>query len=121
MLVATILVGAPVGAHYLFPIPLTADVIDDDSGRTRAKREATYLGASHFVEHTAQSLAPLMLVALMLLGNTRADALGIRLVGPVAGLVVLAGYVLFRRYDLPEDAAARMPSRPNVAPAPQPA
>src|SRR5262245_21211613 len=44
-----------VGAHYLFPIPLTADVIDDDSGRTHTRRQATYLGASHFVEHTAPS------------------------------------------------------------------
>jgi len=29
ILVAAILVGAPIGAHFLFPIPLTADVIDD--------------------------------------------------------------------------------------------
>jgi len=106
VLVATLLIGAPIGAHYLFPIPLTGDVIDDDSGRTHARREATYLGASHFVEHTASALAPLLLVVLMLAGNTRGDALGIRLVGPVAGLVILVGYLLFRRYDLPDAAAA---------------
>ena len=85
VILATLLIGAPIGAHYLFPIPLTGDVIDDDSGRTHARREATYLGASHFVEHTASALAPLLLVLLMFAGNTRGDALGIRLVGPVGG------------------------------------
>ena len=102
VLVAVMLIGAPIGAHYLFPVPLTADVIDDDSERTNARREATYLGATHFVEQTATSLAPLIFVALRLLGDTRADSLGIRLVGPVAGIVVFVGYLLFRRYDLPD-------------------
>ncbi|HLQ05046.1 MAG TPA: MFS transporter, partial [Verrucomicrobiae bacterium] len=41
IIVATALVGAPIGAHFLFPIPLTADVIDDDSRKTNLRREAT--------------------------------------------------------------------------------
>ena len=102
-------------------------MIDDGSGRTHTRREATHLGASHFVENTAQSLAPLLLVALRLAGDTRADALGIRLVGPVAGLIVLAGYLLFRRYELPDAADVATPDsvrsvpvakpRPEAAPA----
>ena len=121
ILVATALIGAPIGAHYLFPVPLTADVIDDDSGRTAGRREATYLGAASFVEQTATSLAPLIHVALRLVGDTRAFPLGIRLVGPAAGLIVLAGYLLFRRYELPDQVMARV--EPDTAPVaiPQPA
>ncbi len=116
ILVAAALVGAPIGAHFLFPIPLTADVIDDDSGRTKLRREATYLGASSFVERTATSIAPLLLVLLRLLGDTRGHSLGIRLVGPVAGLIVLAGYFLFRAYDVPDEVRDRLPPQAATVP-----
>ena len=115
VIVATMLIGAPIGAHYLFPLPLIADVIDDDSGRTNSRREATYLGAAHFVEQTATSLAPLLFVVLRLFGDTRADSFGIRLVGPVAGVIVFSGYLLFRRYNLPDDVSARVEPEAVVA------
>ncbi len=125
LLVATALIGAPIGAHFLFPVPLTADVIDHDSGRTKQRREATYLGASSFVERTATSVAPLILVLLRLLGDTRGHTLGVRLAGPVGGLIILAGYLLFRAYDVPDDVRDRVepeavgpPDRPAAIAAP---
>lgn len=102
------LVGAPIGAHFLFPVPLTADVIDEDSRETSHRREATYLGASAFVERTATSIAPLVLVLLRLLGDTRGDTLGVRLIGPVGGLIILAGWLRFRSYDLADEVAGRV-------------
>jgi glycoside/pentoside/hexuronide:cation symporter, GPH family len=108
VLVAVALIGAPIGAHFLFPVPLTADVIDHDSGQTSQRREATYLGATSFVERTATSAAPLILVLLRLFGDTRAHALGIRLVGPVAGLIVFAGFVMFGRYNAPDEVHNRL-------------
>jgi len=108
IVVATALVGAPIGAHFLFPVPLTADVIDEDSVTTRQRREATYLGASSFVERTATSVAPLVVVLLRLLGDTRGHTVGVRLAGPVAGLLVLGAYLLFRRYDLSDDVRERV-------------
>jgi GPH family glycoside/pentoside/hexuronide:cation symporter len=108
ILVAAALIGAPIGAHFLFPVPLTADVIDDDSTRTHARREATYLGASSFVERTAVSVAPLILVLLRLLGDTRGHTLGVRLVGLVGGLILLAAYLLFRAYDVPDEVRDRV-------------
>lgn len=108
ILVAGALIGAPIGAHFLFPVPLTADVIDHDSGRTKLRREATYLGASSFVERTATAVAFLLLALFRLLGDTRGHTLGVRLVGPVAGLVVLAGYFLFRHYHVPDDVVERV-------------
>ena len=108
IVVAAILIGAPMGAHFLFPVPLTADVIDLDSATTGERREATYLGASSFVERTATALAPLIVVLLRLLGDTRGDTLGVRLVGVVGGLIILAAFLVFRRYDLPDEVRDRV-------------
>ena len=103
LLVVAALVGAPIGANFLFPVPLTADVIDDDSATTQLRREATFLGASSFVQRTATALAPLLVVLLRLLGDTRGHTVGVRLVGPLAGVLLVAAYLIFRSYDLPDE------------------
>jgi Na+/melibiose symporter-like transporter len=90
-------------------VPLTADVIDDDSKRTKQRREATFLGASSFVERTATSLAPLLVVLLRLGGDTRGHTLGVRLVGIVGGVLILGAWVIFRRYDVPDEVPGRVP------------
>jgi Na+/melibiose symporter-like transporter len=108
LLVVAALVGAPIGANFLFPVPLTADVIDDDSARTELRREATYLGASSFVQRAATSLAPLLVVAVRLLGDTRGHTVGVRLVGPLAGLILVAAYLIFLTYDPPDEVPDRV-------------
>jgi hypothetical protein len=65
-------------------------------GRTGRRREATYFGASSFVERATTSISPFLLVLLRLLADTRGDLLGIHLVGPVAGAIVFAAYLVFR-------------------------
>jgi GPH family glycoside/pentoside/hexuronide:cation symporter len=102
-LLAMALLGAPLAGVYLFPSALVADIIDHDTLATGQQREATFYGAQHFIERAAGSLAPLVLALILLLGDTAAHPLGVRLVGPVAGLMVLAGYVVFRLYDLPDE------------------
>jgi Na+/melibiose symporter-like transporter len=94
------LVGVPIAGVYLFPSPLTADIVGHDETRTGMRREATYYGAQNFVEKTAGSVSPPLLTLVLLLGSTADDPLGIRLAGPVAGLFVLAGFFIFRRYEL---------------------
>jgi glycoside/pentoside/hexuronide:cation symporter, GPH family len=103
LVAAMVVAGLPIAGNYLFPAPLTADVIDYDSLRTGMRREATYYGAQNFVEKTTSALAPLVLGILLELGRTADDPLGVRLVGPVAALLVLAGFLTFRGYDLPDD------------------
>lgn len=98
-----VLAGIPLAGLYLFPTALIADIIDHDSVRTGLRREATYYGAQNFVEKTATSLSPLLLSLLLLLGRSAEDPLGIRLVGPVAGLLVFGAWLVFRRYDLADD------------------
>ncbi len=103
ILVVMLLVGLPISGNYLFPAPLTADIVDDDSIRTGMRREATYFGAQNFVEKTTSAFTPLLLALLLALGSTSQDQTGIRLVGPVAGVLVLLAWLSFRRYDLPDD------------------
>ena len=97
------LVGAPLAGVFLFPAALTADCVDHDAAQTGHRREATYFGAQSFVEKTTTALSPLVLATLLTIGNTPDNPLGVRLVGPVASLFVLAGYVLFRGYRLPDE------------------
>jgi glycoside/pentoside/hexuronide:cation symporter, GPH family len=98
-----VIVGAPVAAVYLFPGPLIADICDHDATLTGMRREATFYGGVTLVEKTVGSFAPLLLALVLLLGNSAENPLGVRLVGPAAGLVVLAGYLIFRFYDLPDE------------------
>jgi GPH family glycoside/pentoside/hexuronide:cation symporter len=112
------LVGFPIAGVYLFPAPLTADIVDDDALRTGMRREAMYFGAQNFVEKIVTALSAPILIAVLALGDSPDNALGIRLVGPVAGLILLSGYLLFRRYDLPDDpiAAAERAAEPVGVP-----
>jgi GPH family glycoside/pentoside/hexuronide:cation symporter len=96
------LAGLPIAGVYLFPGALTADIVDDDAARMGMRREATYYGTQNVVEKTASSLSPLLMALVLMLGDTQDDPLGIRLAGPVAGLIVLAGWLVFRRYELPD-------------------
>lgn len=97
------LAGGPLVGVYLFPAALTADIADHDALQTGMRREAMYFGTQNFVEKTATAFAPLLLGGLLALGRTTEDPLGLRLVGPVAGLLVLAGWVVFRGYSLPDE------------------
>ena len=46
---------------------------------------------------------------LRLAGDTRGDSLGVRLVGVVGGALILAAYLVFRRYDVPDEVEGRVP------------
>ena len=114
IMVAVALAGIPVGGNYLFPATLTADIIDEDSGQTGLRREATYYGAQNFVEKLASSLAPLFLILLLLFGDSAGNSLGIRLIGPVAGLIVFCAYLIFRSYSLEDQVEARVEPGPTA-------
>jgi hypothetical protein len=66
-----------------------------------------YLGASSFVKRTATAIAPLLVVLLRLLGDTHGNTIGVRLVGVLAGTVMLVAFLLFREYRLPDEIRGR--------------
>lgn len=94
----------PLAGVFVLPDALLGDVIDYDELRTGQRREAMYFGVQGTLQRWAFSGAAIVLGALLgVLGGTAEDPWGVRLVGPVAGAVVLAGFVVFDRwYRLPD-------------------
>ena len=70
------------------------------------RREATYYATQAMFEKVAGAFAPLLLAILLAVGSSVDNPLGIRLVGPVAGAATLVGYLVFRRYWLPDSVNA---------------
>lgn len=98
VLIVVALVGAPMAGVFIFPGPILADICDDDALQMGMRREGSFYGSMAFCEKLSGSFAPLLLGLVLLIGNTASDPLGIRLVGPVASLIVLSGYISFRAY-----------------------
>jgi GPH family glycoside/pentoside/hexuronide:cation symporter len=98
--------GVPMAAVFTFPNALMADIIDYDELRTGMRREAMYYGIQSTLEKMASALFPAILAGLLVLGGTTSDPLGIRLVGPVAGLAVFLAMLSFRGYRLPDTVTA---------------
>lgn len=100
--VFALLIGIALAPAQTFPNALIADITDYDTVRTGLRREGTFYATQATIEKIAGAAGPGILIALLALGSTAEDPLGIRLVGPVAGILTLAGYFVFRRYWLPD-------------------
>ena len=105
-LVFVALIGLPMAAVFTYPNAIMADIIDYDEVRTGMRREAIYYGSQATIEKWANSLYAPILWAVLLLGETHDNPLGIRMVGPVAGAAALLGFLLFRGYRLPDQVTA---------------
>lgn len=100
-LIMAFLAGLPMAGVLLLPRAITADITDYDEIRTGMRREGMFYATQNLFEKVGSSFAPLMLALVLLLGETTRDPLGIRLVGPVAGIIAFFGFWLFRGYRLP--------------------
>ncbi len=100
--VFVMLAGLPMAGVFTFPNAILADIIDYDAVRTGARREALYYGTQNVLEKWTGSLSFPIFAGLLLLGESTDNPLGIRLVGPVAGVAALIGYLTFRGYRLPD-------------------
>ena len=104
-LVAMVIVGAPLAGVFLFPGPIIADLCDADAAATGLRREGMFYSVQSFMDKLTGACAPLLLGLILLLGDSPGQLLGIRLVGPAAGLLVLAGYLALRAFERAEQAA----------------
>ncbi len=98
-----VFIGLALAPVQTFPNALIADITDYDTVGTGQRREAVFYATQQTLEKIAGAAGPGILIALLALGSTADDPLGIRLVGPVAGILALAGYIVFRRYWLPDN------------------
>ena len=102
-IVYALLIGLALAPVQTFPNALIADITDYDTVRTGLRREATYYATQQTLEKIAGAAAPGLLIAMLAIGSSEEDPLGIRLIGPLAGGLALVGYIVFRRYWLPDN------------------
>lgn len=91
--------GIPMSVIYVLPNAIVADTIDYDRYITGKTRSAMYFGVQGVLIKSAVGLSSLLVTFLFnQYGYTAANPQGIYLVGPVAGLLALCGYMIFRKY-----------------------
>ena len=100
VLLAALFAGLPLAGVFMLPNILIADIVDHDAERSGTRREGMFYGAQNLLEKGASAFAPLFFALVLLAGDSADDPLGLRLVGPVAAVLVLGGYLSFRRYSL---------------------
>ena len=103
---AVFFAGIPLAGVFMFPNILIADIIDEDERRTHTRREAMFYGTQNLLEKSATAFSTLIFALVLLAGDSADNPLGLRLVGPVAGVFVLLGYFSFRNYSLQPDVEA---------------
>ena len=94
--------GMPMAAVFLLPKGLIADITDYDALVRGERREAMFYSTQNFFEKVTYALPPLLLSLALQLGDSPDNPLGIRLAPLLAGILVLAGAVLWPRYKLPD-------------------
>jgi GPH family glycoside/pentoside/hexuronide:cation symporter len=110
------LLGVPMSVVFVLPNPFVADIVDDDEWRTGLRREGIYYGVEETITKAGYALSAAVFgLTLDRFGFSAAEPLGIRLIGPIAGLGILIGLAVFRLgYRLPDS----IPPPPARSPAP---
>jgi len=95
------LLGIPASALLTMWRPMVADIIDYDEKRVGYRREAIYYGVEGLATKFAQGLAAGIVVILAEMGKAMGyPSLKYVIVGPVAAVIFLLGFLAFRSYPL---------------------
>ncbi len=95
------LAGIPIATLFALPNAMIADLVDYDEKVTGSRREAMYFGMQGLMLKFAIALSALFFGFLLrTFGYSSAEPMGIFLLGPVAGVFVLLGLLIFRRYPI---------------------
>jgi len=122
-LILLAMAGLTLGVLYVLPGALISDCVDYDAGRTGARREAIYVGVQGILQNAAVAVSTVLLAQqFRIFGYNQANPTGIYLLGPLAGLLFLMSFLIFRPYGLdekrhPEWAAAHWVQAEGPAPA----
>ncbi|MFX1517720.1 MAG: MFS transporter [Promethearchaeota archaeon] len=115
-LLTVFIVGIPVGGVMVLQYSVFADVIDVDEELTGQRRESMYFASQGVVDWFFAACGDLLLGILLFVfgreyssttieteaGILGTGPLGLLLVGPVAGTILILGALLFSRYPLME-------------------
>jgi len=100
----TVLIGLALSGQFIFPNAILADVIDYDARKTGLRREAIYYGMQNTMQKFSFAIASIIFgTTLSVFGATLQSPLGIRLIGPIAGIATFLGFLVFIKwYRLPD-------------------
>lgn len=103
-ILVTILIGLALSGQFIYPNAILADVIDYDATKTGLRREAIYYGMQNTLQKFSFALSSVIFgTILATFGATVEQPLGIRLIGPIAGLAAILGFLVFLKgYKLPD-------------------
>jgi glycoside/pentoside/hexuronide:cation symporter, GPH family len=91
------IVGITAFPVFILPNAMIGDIADHDEMRTGKRREAMYYGVYGFLQKFAMAISALMLGFLFhRYGFSAPHVLGIRLAGPVTGVCILLGLIVFQ-------------------------
>ncbi len=96
------ILGIFISSLFVLPNAVLADIVDYDEKLTGRRREAVYYGVQGVLYKVATALSALIITGLFLFGYSPENHLGVRLAGPVAGVLMLAGLLCFLGYSLQE-------------------
>ena len=92
-------IGIPVSVLLVIPNAMISDLAEYDAINTGSKREAMYFGAQGLLQKINLGISTLILAFLFSsFGKDLARPLGVKLSGPIAGIVCIIGIVLFIFY-----------------------
>ena len=98
-LIGICLAGFPIATLFIVPDALVASIADLDEKYTGQRREAMYYGTQGLIMKGALGLSTLVIGTLFqLFGQTPEQPLGVQLTGPVAGIFVIIGLLIFLHY-----------------------
>lgn len=105
LMALVVLIGIALAGQFVFPNAILADVIDYDETKTGLRREAIYYGMQNTLQKFSFALSSIIFgTTLSLFGATVDQPLGIRLIGPIAAVVTLIGFLVFVfGYKLPNE------------------
>lgn len=99
VLLVNFLAGVPIAALLVLPNPLMAEITDYDERATGKRREAIYFGVQGLIVKASMALSSVLATQMLSrLGYTPDAPWGVLAIGPMAGLFVLLGITIFRRY-----------------------
>ena len=96
------ILGIFLASLFVLPNAVLADIVDYDEKRTGRRREAVYFGVQGVLYKISTALSALIITGLFVFGYSAANPLGVRLAGPVAGVLMLLGFICFLGYSLSE-------------------
>jgi GPH family glycoside/pentoside/hexuronide:cation symporter len=93
--------GAAMAGVTMLPPAFGAEITDYDEELTGQRREGAYYATWGLLDQAINGAASALLPLILLLGRSQSDPrgpLGVRLVGPLGGVMMFAAFLIFLRY-----------------------